>query len=219
MKTFTDLSNEEKVQLSTEQVQYYAKVDCANRGIIIPQKPINELKPIVAPTVNYFQVGYEGFVFETMDDAQNYIDAKSKSFRIGSIGSNFDSKSQFVSERTSDYKEIKTIALYTKEETIDLKSILEYNSETSKELKEYSESLSKYNEIESAIWDEIQEINYKNSREKLYEKIYNDYLELANGDNKTAYTFFDKAYRDLSLSDIDRDIVDAILNTPQSETV
>jgi len=217
MKTFADLSDLEKVELTTEQVQYYAKIDCANRGVVIPQKPINELKQVIAPTQNYFQIGYESFVFETMDDAQAYIDAKSKSFRVVSIGSNFDSKSQFISEKMNDYKEIKTIALYTKEETADLKSILEYNSEVSKELKVYSEALSKYNEIESVIWEEIQEINYKNSRENFYDKIYKDYLELAGGDIKIAYTFFDKAYRNISLNDIDREIVDVILNSNSIE--
>ena len=44
MKTFFDLSAEEKVALTAEQLQYYAKIDCANRGIIIPQKPISEVK-------------------------------------------------------------------------------------------------------------------------------------------------------------------------------
>jgi len=215
MKTFTDLSELEKVELTAEQVKYYAKIDCANRGIIIPQKPINQLKDVVAPTQNYFQVGYESFVFDTMEDAQNYIDAKSKSFKIRSIGNNYDNKNQYISERTTDYKEIKTIVLYTKEESVELKTVLEYNAEVSKELKEYSESLSKYNEIESSIWDEIQEINYYNSRKKLYDKIYSDYLELASGNDEIAFTFFDKAYRNVSLSDIDREIVDAILTAPK----
>lgn len=29
MKTFSDLKNEEKVALTSEEVQYYAKIDCA----------------------------------------------------------------------------------------------------------------------------------------------------------------------------------------------
>jgi len=215
MKTFEDLLESEKVELTIEQVQYYAKIDCANKGIIIPQKPINQLKDVVAPTQNYFQVGYESFVFETMEDAQSYIDAKSKSFQIRSIGNNYDNKSQFISERTTDFKEIKTIVLYTKEESVELKTILEYNDEVSKELKEYSGSLSKYNEIESSIRDEIKEINYYNSRKKLYDKIYSDYLDLASGNNEIAFTFFDKAYRNVSLSDIDREVVDAILTAPR----
>lgn len=217
MKTFYDLTSEEKVQLTAEQVQYYAKIDCANQGIIIPQKPINQLKSVVAPTQQYYQVGYESFVFESIEDAQNYIDAKNKSFQLKSIGNSYDNKNQYVSERTSDYKEVKTISAYSKEESVDLKSVLEYNAEVSKELKAYEESLSKYNEIESSIWEEIQEINFRNSRIALYDKIYNDYLSLADGNEKIAYTFFDKAYRNISLSDIDREIVDEILNTPICE--
>ena len=46
MKTFYDLTEEEKVLLTSEQVQYYTRIDCANRGIIIPQKPINSLKEV-----------------------------------------------------------------------------------------------------------------------------------------------------------------------------
>jgi len=211
MKTFADLINEEKVLLTAEEVQYYARIDCANRGIIIPQKPINNLKEVTPPTQKYYQVGYESFVFETDKEAQDYIDAKSKALQIKSIGNSYDGKNQFISERNSDYKEFKSVILYSKEEATDLKSILEYNAETSKEWKEYNESLSKYNEIENSIWDEINEINYYNSRKTYYDKVYNDYLELAGDVDSIAFTFFDKAYKNLSLSDIDREIVDEML--------
>ena len=97
---------------------------------------------------------------------------------------------------------------------VKLKTILEYNAETSKEWKEYNESLSKYNEVEASIWEEINEINFRNSREMFYDKVYSDYLTLANDNHKIAYTFFDKAYRNISLNDLDREIVDKILNTP-----
>ena len=214
MKTFSELSAEEKVELTTEQVQYYAKLDCANRGVIIPQKPINTIKDVIPPTQKYYQVGYESFVFETEKEAQDYIDAKSKALQVKSIGNNYDSKNQYVSERNSDYKEFKSIILYSKEEAVELKTVLEYNAETSKEWKDYNESLTKYNEIESGIWDEIQEISFKNSRENFYDTVYLAYLLLAENSHKVAYTFFDKAYRNLSLSDLDREIVDGILNTP-----
>ena len=108
MKTFNDLTEEEKVTLTSAQVEYYAKVDCANRGIIIPQKPISEVQQVASPTEKYYIVGYESFVFETEADAQNYIDFKSKRFKIASIGSNYSNKNQYVGARTEDYKEIKT---------------------------------------------------------------------------------------------------------------
>lgn len=214
MKTFDQLTKEEKVTLTGEEVQYYAKIDCANRGIIIPQKPINTIKDVIPPTQKYYQVGYESFVFETDKEAQNYIDAKGKALQVKSIGNNYDDKNKYVSERNSDYKDFKSITLYSKEEATELKTILEYNAETSKEWKEYNESLSKYNEVEASIWEEINEINFRNSREMFYDKVYSDYLTLADDNHKIAYTFFDKAYRNISLNDLDREIVDEILNTP-----
>ena len=214
MKTFDQLTKEEKVTLTGEEVQYYAKIDCANRGIIIPQKPINTIKDVIPPTQKYYQVGYESFVFETDKEAQDYIDAKGKALQVKSIGNSYDDKNKYVSERNSDYKDFKSITLYSKEEATELKTVLEYNAETSKEWKEYNESLFKYNEVEASIWEEINEINFRNSREMFYDKVYSDYLTLADDNHKIAYTFFDKAYRNISLNDLDRDIVDEILNTP-----
>lgn len=215
MRNFNNLTNEEKVVLTTEEVQYYARIDCANRGVIIPQKPISEVQIVASPTGKYYQIGYESFVFETEGDAQNYIDSKSKSFRVSSIGSNYDNKNQYVGAPTEDYKEIKTITLYTAEEANSLKDILKANSEASKEWATYNNSLKEYNEIESSIWDEIKEISYKNSRVSYYDKVYSDYLELAGNNDSIAFTFFDKAYRNNSLSDIDREIVDEMLDRPQ----
>lgn len=212
MKTFYDLTKEEKVVLTEEQVNYYAKLDCANQGLIIPQKPINELKPVIAPTQKYYQIGYDSFVFETEQEAQNYIDAKGKAFQIKSVGNHYDSKNQYISDKVLDYKEIKSTILYTKEEAADLKSVLEYNTETEKEWKKYNESLKEFNSIVSSMWTEIGEIQFYNKRLEFYNKVYQDYVELAGGLTDVAYTFFDKAYRIANLSDVDREIVDSILN-------
>lgn len=215
MKTFNDLTKEEKVVLTVEQVQYYARIDCANRGVIIPQKPINNLIEVAPPTAKFYQVGYESFVFETPEDAQNYIDAKNKALGIKGVANSYDDKNRYITKRDADYKDFKSIVLYTQEEATELKSILGHNAETMKELKEYEEALSKYNSIEQDIWDEIQEISYRNLRVAYYDKVYSDYLELASGNDEIAFTFFDKAYRNISLSDIDREIVDEMLNEPE----
>ena len=212
MKTFYDLTKEEKVLLTEEQVNYYAKLDCANQGLIIPQKPINELKIVAAPTQKFYQVGYESFVFETEQEAQDYIDAKGKSFQIKSIGNNYDSKNQFISNKIEDYKEVKSIILYSKEEAVSLKDVLTYNAETEKEWKSYNESLKEYNNIVSSMQEEIGEIQFYNKRLEFYDKVYQDYIELAGGLKDIAYTFFDKAYKTANLTEIDREIVDNILN-------
>jgi hypothetical protein len=218
MKPFNELTNEEKVDLTTEQVNYYAKMDCANRGIIIPQKPISELQQVAPPTQKYYQVGYESFVFETDKEAQDYIDAKNKALKVKCIGGGYDSKNQYTSGRDNNYNDFKSIILYTREEAESIKEIVKANTEATKEWNEYNNSLKEYNDIVSGMWDEIGDIKYTNSRKEYYNKVYKDYLDLAEGDNKIAYTFFSKAYSTISLSDVDRDIVDAILNEPSCET-
>lgn len=217
MKTFYDLTNEEKVALDNEKVQYYARLECANRGVIIPQKPINKTKEVQPPTQKFYQVGYESVAFETEQDAQDYVNAKQKGFQKSNMGNSYSSRESYISERVNDTGEIKSTVLYTKEEAAELKEIIKYNQETQKEWDEYNKALESYNSIESDIWREIQEITFYNSRVAYYDKVYKDYLELSNGSDDIAFTFFKKAYKDINLTEIDREIVDAILNEPRAE--
>lgn len=214
MKRFGELTNEDKITLTNEQVEYYAKLECADRGIIIPQKPINELKKVLKPSQKFYQVGYESFVFETEQDAQDYIDAKSKALQIKSVGNNYDAKNQYVSERSTDSKEIKTVTLYSKEEGVTLKDVLQYNSETSKEWSDYENVLANFKGIVSNFWEDINEIMFRNSRVTFYNKVYDDYVALADGDLAIAFNFFKKAYGNANLTDLDKEVVDEILNRP-----
>ena len=216
MKNFFNLTEEEKIILTKEEIQYYARLDCASKGIIIPQKPINNLKDIEPPTKKYYQVGYESVVFETDEDAQNYVEAKSKALQTSSINNNYDS-SRYVTKNINDSKEIKSVILYSKEQAIDLKEILVYNAETSKEWETYNKSLVEYNKIVNSFLEEINEINYKNSRKTYYDKIYNEYLELANNNETIALSFFRKAYKTLSVNEIDEIIIKEILIRDEKE--
>lgn len=216
MKTFYDLTNEEKVALDSEKVQYYARLECANRGIIIPQKPINNLKEVQPPTQKFYQIGYESVVFETEQEAQDYVDAKQKGFQISNMTSNYNSRESYISNRVKDNFEIKSTVLYTKEEAAELKDIIKYNQETQKEWDDYNKASAESMGIESDIWSEMQEINFHNSRVEYYDKVYKDYLELSGGSDEIAFTFFKKAYKDIDLSEIDREIVDAIIDRPRA---
>ena len=151
MKTFYDLTDEEKVVLTEEQVEYYTKLECAERGIIIPLKPIKEIKEIIQPTSKFYQVGYESFVFETEEDAQNYVDAKSKAFQISSIGNDYNSKNQYIKGRLEEHREIKTTTFYTNKESLDLKDTILHNSEAKKELEKYEKALEQSNNIRCDI--------------------------------------------------------------------
>jgi hypothetical protein len=211
MKTFDQLTREEKKVLTEEQVNYYARLECANRGIIIPQKPINNVKIVKEPSQKFYLVNYESFVFSAEQDAQDYIDARKKGLRACSIGNSYTT--QYT--KKDDYiGRIETKLLYSEDEAKELKDILSYNSETDKEWEEYTISLKEYNGIVSWIWEEINDINHYDSRIEYYNKIYNSYLELAENNDSVAHTFFTKAYKDISLNDIDREIVNKIIKRP-----
>jgi len=217
MKTFYDLTKEEKVSLTTEQVQYYARLDCANQGIIIPQKPISETKPVIEPTTKFYSVGYESVYFDNEAAVEAYIALLAHSYIVKGMTNDYSSKSQYGVKRDTTNSEPKITLLYTTEEAKEIKDVLISNTQTKKEWNEYNEALKEYNNIVDSMWEEVRDINYVNSRKEYYNKVYNDYLELAEGNNKTAYTFFSKAYATLSLSDVDREIVDSILSAPTCE--
>lgn len=218
MKTFYDLTSEEKINLSEEQVDYYTKIECANRGIIIPLKPIIEIKEVLKPTARYYQVGYNSFVFNTEQEAQNYVKAAEKALSISNIGNNYDSKHQYVKGLVTDSKEIKSVILYTKNEADEIKETIIKNTEAEKEWSAYQKSMEQLNSISNNIWDEISEIKFKNQRILHYKKVYSDYLELSGNNEDVAFSFFKKAYENQSLSDIDKEIVSEIINSPRIES-
>jgi hypothetical protein len=213
MKRFDQLTREEKKVLTEEQVNYYARLECADRGIIIPQKPINEVKIVKEQSQKFYSVDYESFVFSSEQDAQDYIDARKKGLRVCSIGNSYLASTQYT-KKDNYTGRIETKLLYSEDEAKELKDLLSYNSETGKEWEEYNKSLKEYNDIVNWIWEEINDINHYDLRVEYYDKIYNSYLELAENNNSVAHTFFTKAYQDISLNDIDRDIVDKIIKEP-----
>lgn len=210
MKRFNELTKEEKVELTEEQLLHYVKLECADKGIIIPQKPIQEVQETPLPTTKFYSVGYNSFVFRTEQEAQNYADAISKALSVGTTSDN-RSFIKGVYERSLD---IKSQTVYTEEEYKLLREALESNKEIQKEWENYNSQLSTFNSILGGMQYEIYDINHFNRRVAVYDKIYNDYLELAQGDVEVAHAFFSKAYKDANLDDIDRQVVDNILNTP-----
>jgi hypothetical protein len=210
MKRFNELTKEEKVELTEEQLLHYAKLECADKGIIIPQKPMQEVQETPLPTTKFYSVGYSSFVFRTEQEAQDYADAISKALSTGTIN---DSRS-FIRGVYETSLDIKSQIVYTDEEYKLLKETLESNKEIQREWEVYNKQVNNFNSILSNMQNEIYDINHFNTRVTVFDKIYSDYLELAQGNEQVAHTFFSKAYKDADLGDIDREVVDNILNTP-----
>lgn len=205
-KSFYDLSKEDKIKLDYDRIQYYAKLECANRGIIIPLKPISEIVSVPEPTEQFYSFGYEGVLFDNEADANLYAELKNKSYSTTSVGKHYCAK------RSSPTSDLKISKYYTHEEAKEMKGVLDSNSEAEKEWKSYNDGLKEYNQVVDEISTEVNELNYYQSRENHFDKIYADYLELAENDIQIAYTFFKKAYANAQLSDVDSEIVKTMLS-------
>lgn len=216
MKTFYDLNDEQKIALSNEQVEYYARIECANRGIVMPIKPVGELKEVQPPTTKFYTVGYESKLFEKESDAELYCKLIcATALSAHSIGKDYETNTQYAKKQVDRKQEIKSNLFYTEEEAIFLKEVLQYNSDLKSELKKYNEANEAFLGIQQDIFNEISEISYKNARLSHFLKIYDDYVVLAEDNLQVAYSFFEKAYKKAQLSDIDSEVVSEILKDKQ----
>lgn len=206
MKTFYDLTDEEKMNLTEDQIIYYAKLEGAQRGTIIPLKPVNELKEFKTPSKKFYQVGYESFVFETEEDAQKYVDIIAKTLTVKRLGNNYGSKDLYVTTRDTT-TEIKLITLYTEEEMKNVKSDLLYNESLTNEITAFEEANKEFNLIGEELKNCVEELLYYSGRVDYYGKVFEEYLTLAEGNHEMAQTFFNKAYSSARLSEVDAEIV------------
>jgi len=216
MKTFYDLNDEEKISLSDEQVEYYARVECANRGIVMPIKPVGELKEVQPPTTKFYTVGYDSKLFLKESDAELYCELiYVTALSSHNIGKDYETNTQYAKKQVDRKQEIKSNLFYTEEEAISLKEILQHNADLKSEIKKYNEANASFLEIQQNIFAEISEISYKKSRLTHFLKIYDDYVVLAESNLQVAYSFFEKAYKNAQLSDIDSEVVSEILKDKQ----
>lgn len=206
MKTFYDLTDEEKMNLTEDQIIYYAKLECAQRGIIVPLKPVNELKEFKTPSKKFYQVGYESFVFETEEDAQKYVDIITKALTVKRLGNNYNSKDQYVTT-INTATEIKSITLYTEEEAKNVKSDVLYNESLTNQITTFEKANMEFNLIVKELKDCVEEFLYYSGRVDYYGKVFEEYLTLAEGNHEMAQTFFNKAYSSARLSEVDAEIV------------
>jgi len=141
MKTFYDLNDEEKISLSDEQVEYYARVECANRGIVMPIKPVGELKEVQPPTTKFYTVGYDSKLFLKESDAELYCELiYVTALSSHNIGKDYETNTQYAKKQVDRKQEIKSNLFYTEEEAISLKEILQHNADLKSEIKKYNEA-------------------------------------------------------------------------------
>jgi hypothetical protein len=200
MKTFWDLTKDEIVGLTSDQIARYIDIDCAEQGVSLlpdlPPAPIYEkpAKDCVVYSVDNFDVS-------TPEEANVILDALGK-VRLLKLDYDYGNYSdQYISDtRNVDVPDVKKVQVYSAKlyNSIrnDLKSYSEKKNAYEREQKEYSKILSERSRISDAIWNKYNEVTEEFQNREYMKKEFAKYLDLADGDKEIAMRFFDKAYAD-----------------------
>lgn len=206
MKSFYDLTTPEKIALTGEQIEYYAKLECANRGIIIPLKPVSSPLVIDAPKTDFYSVSYEGRYWLSQDDAKLYADLIARSYNSAT-----QAGYTYATRRNNGTQEIKISQMFTDSEYEGMREKLIENDNINREWKDYNNGVKEYLDVVKEIVNEVSDLVYYDGRENHYDRVFNEYVELAENDAKVGYSFFEKAYKNAQLPEVDREVVDKIL--------
>lgn len=211
MKKFTDLTVEEKADLTEEEITAYVDYLCAERGEpLVPPKPEKVEATLLEKTKTYYSVdpGYDTLFTEK--DARDIVDFmnKKKLFCPKNV-SGYSSPEYVVSKdgTNSGYLPSCTKKLYhtandaVKQDGINKReraSVERYETD----LKEYESALKERQESDSEIRDAIREAVLTISRKEAYIHDWNRYLELANNDIRIAKNFFEARYGNTVFNDV-----------------
>lgn len=203
MKQITEMTEQEILSLTDEQLENLIKYGMAEEGIKILDRP-KEPKYFEVPAgdVIAYKVGGFDKLFIDQKDAQSaseFILSLKKNLREDSYGKHYSLK--FLTSDNYGFENIgnvQPLKFYSRE----LIEKIEGNYSTNESLKKaYEKSLKEYNEnyesaefIREEIYDRFREVQdkYRNMEHLL--NTYTGYLNIAEGNSEIAMNFLKKAY-------------------------
>jgi len=201
MKKIEELTDEELVNLTSEQINYYIDFACAAAGIAL--LPLDELGPkpekcVAQPKTTVYEIAGQ-FTLDS-EHARRILEAfnSGKLYRSTYPGSDYYTK--YLEEKNESVK-IETVSMYTNEEWQAIKD--EYTNYAQR-LKEWTTENTEYEKIKKArketeeeIYDLISAARHKLSKLNKIKTDFARYLVLANNNPEIALKFLRNAY-DLS---------------------
>jgi len=220
MKKINELSEQEILNLTTEDVELMIKLRKAEEGIKLVAKPrlpdYFEIKPPDLIVYSFTLFGDE-LVFENIEDLNKVINviknASSKKrvdYDWNKLGSDYKyAESELKKPYNGDWHTTKSEHVYSLELYNEISDLAAQNKKLKdqyeKELKEYEASLSEVKWIEDDINEKVSEVKDKYwELESFCRKFKYDYMPLSSDNENIAMNFMDKAY---SLTDEQKDYV------------
>ncbi len=210
MKRINEMTEQEIIALSDEDVQKMIKVRMMEEGIKLLDKPkVPELFEIEPTDIQYFSIPLlEGFAFTNLEEATKVAETlkNAKSLRkvdydwnkLGSEYKYLKKSERYKFNGNSDFDILPGWA-YSNELYAKISSFAAQNKvmkeQAEKDLKEYEKQLSESAELIQEITGRVREVRNKYDRlETLSRKFATDYYPLSDNDEDMAMKFIAKAY-------------------------
>ena len=190
MKRLKDLTADELLADDFD-VKALIEIECAFQGVVIPIEP--EYLPIPKPTPadkTFYECN--GQLFKSVKDAETFTNI--------AYYKNYDSECPEPLINNSYNSSINKKFYYSPDVYANNKGLIklkETNKNRNSNLKaEYLNILNPYETIETDIHEAIQDIRDERQRESCQIKIFQSYLDLADGNYITAIKFYENAYEE-----------------------
>jgi|GEM_PF-4691845 hypothetical protein len=196
MKNFFDLTDEEILNLTEDEIQNYIDLECAMNGIKLTPEPEKPKKDIPAPDVNVYSIG--GFKTLDYNKALALFDLVSNMELVDvEYGRDFGYK--FVTELKSYNKpEVSTDKYYTEEFYNQIADDVKKHEDAVKQyemlMEDFEANQERRNEVADSILEVVYAVRKKESKRLSLEHQFNRYLELAGNDRETALRFLFDAH-------------------------
>jgi hypothetical protein len=200
LKTFEQLTDNELIALTQEQIDWYIKLKKAEAGIrIVARHKLPELREIPAQDMVLYDICKFNFINrEDAEESSKLINSKIGNAYQTAYDYSAGYDRQYGKPFTGTLADVKMEKVYSETAYNSIKDILISNKKIQssyEELKsEYDEVEEKSSEIVNNIYDKIREANGRKDLQEEYIIRIHDYLRLANGDVTIAWNFFEKAY-------------------------
>ena len=225
MKYWKTLTEEELDALTSEQVDMYVKLICAEKGIPLVCEPKKvHIEPINPDKTVYRLNAINSIVFGDLTEAEKVAEILKNCKSLGHTDykDNYNEK-YFVPGAPKDYTgrpstfEVSSFNVYSPETYERVQKTLAENNAATEKMLQMQEEYEKNN----AARDEATEDFFKalekareamEHRRSMCYKFYNDYMQIAENNTKIAISFLKKAY---TISEADEEYIKA--NKPKKD--
>ncbi len=201
MKTYWDLSEQERADLAADDVQRYVDAELMLKGVLkviplalepVPKVPEPTTKAFVVRFAGKYGRADSGVAFATLEAAQAFV-----ALRPLTLGSEYlDSTSVQYTVAVGD-AEIAEVPIFTEEAKNavrnELKKAAAIAATNSKRTEEYGNAVREQEKALSGLWEDWTRCREENARLRAVADTFADYTRTA-GDEATASKFLAKVY-------------------------